>query len=134
MSEEEVKPEVAEGGEDDQSAAAEAPASDGAAAADGDDAGAGAAAEADGDAELEEMQRKVEEMEKEASKLKEMQEEVDKKIKGDDEPAKPDDALSSFVGQLDPAVTCEELQAHFQACGTINRVTILCDKFTSISK
>lgn len=35
----------------------------------------------------------------------------------------------SFVGQVDYEVTPEELQAHFASCGTINRVTILCDKF-----
>lgn len=32
--------------------------------------------------------------------------------------------------QVDYASTPEEIQAHFASCGTINRVTILCDKFT----
>ena len=36
--------------------------------------------------------------------------------------------------QVDYGATPEEIQAHFQACGTINRVTILCDKFTGHPK
>lgn len=35
--------------------------------------------------------------------------------------------LSSF--QVDYACTPEEVQQHFQSCGTVNRVTILTDKF-----
>lgn len=35
---------------------------------------------------------------------------------------------------MDYGATPEEIQAHFQACGTINRVTILCDKFTGHPK
>jgi polyadenylate-binding protein 2 len=38
------------------------------------------------------------------------------------------DARSVFVGNVDYAVTPEELQLHFQSCGTVNRVTILTDK------
>jgi polyadenylate-binding protein 2 len=36
--------------------------------------------------------------------------------------------------QVDYGATPEELQAHFQAVGTINRITILCDKFTGHPK
>jgi len=36
--------------------------------------------------------------------------------------------------QVDYSATPEELQGHFQACGTINRITILCDKFTGHPK
>jgi hypothetical protein len=39
-----------------------------------------------------------------------------------------------FRVQVDYSATPEELQAHFQACGTINRITILCDKFTGHPK
>ena len=39
------------------------------------------------------------------------------------------DARSIYVGNVDYAVTPEELQSHFQSCGTVNRVTILSDKF-----
>ncbi|THG22306.1 hypothetical protein TEA_024940 [Camellia sinensis var. sinensis] len=34
------------------------------------------------------------------------------------------DSRSIYVGRL-----CEEVQQHFQSCGTVNRVTILTDKF-----
>ncbi|WOO81357.1 Polyadenylate-binding protein 2 [Vanrija pseudolonga] len=37
-------------------------------------------------------------------------------------------------GQVDYGATPEEIQGHFQACGTINRVTILCDKFSGHPK
>jgi polyadenylate-binding protein 2 len=36
--------------------------------------------------------------------------------------------------KVDYASTPEEIQAHFQSCGSINRVTILCDKFTGHPK
>ena len=39
------------------------------------------------------------------------------------------DARSVYVGNVDYAVTPEELQVHFQSCGTVNRVTILSDRF-----
>lgn len=39
-----------------------------------------------------------------------------------------------FCVQVDYSATPEELQGHFQACGTINRITILCDKFTGHPK
>ncbi|GER42828.1 polyadenylate-binding protein family protein [Striga asiatica] len=38
-------------------------------------------------------------------------------------------SASSLVCQVDYACTPEEVQQHFQACGTVNRVTILSDKF-----
>lgn len=31
--------------------------------------------------------------------------------------------------QVDYAATAEELETHFHGCGSINRVTILCNKF-----
>ena len=44
------------------------------------------------------------------------------------------DGRSIFVGNVDFGGTPEEIQAHFSSCGTINRVTILCDKFTGRPK
>lgn len=44
------------------------------------------------------------------------------------------DARSVFVGNVDYSATPEEIQQHFQACGAINRITILCDKFTGHPK
>jgi polyadenylate-binding protein 2 len=44
------------------------------------------------------------------------------------------DARSVYVGNVDYAATPEELQAHFADCGTINRVTIMCNKATGTPK
>lgn len=44
------------------------------------------------------------------------------------------DIRSVYVGNVDYSTTSEELQAHFQGCGTINRVTILSDKYTGHPK
>lgn len=38
------------------------------------------------------------------------------------------DGRSVYVGNVDYSCTPEELQAHFQNCGTLQRVTILTDK------
>ncbi|KAK8475413.1 hypothetical protein V6N12_057203 [Hibiscus sabdariffa] len=35
----------------------------------------------------------------------------------------------NFIVQVDYACTPEEVQQHFQSCGTVNRVTILTDKY-----
>ena len=42
--------------------------------------------------------------------------------------------MCSPFSKVDYGATPEEIQAHFQACGIINRVTILCDKFTGHPK
>ncbi|XP_019250269.1 PREDICTED: polyadenylate-binding protein 2-like isoform X2 [Nicotiana attenuata] len=39
------------------------------------------------------------------------------------------DSRSVFVGNVDYSCTPEEVQQHFQACGTVNRVTIRTNKF-----
>ena len=41
---------------------------------------------------------------------------------------------NSYVGQVDYDASPDELQSHFEGCGTINRVTILCDKFSGRPK
>lgn len=38
------------------------------------------------------------------------------------------DNRSIYVGNVDYGATAEELEAHFHGCGSINRVTILCNK------
>ena len=43
-------------------------------------------------------------------------------------------ARSVLIFQVDYAVTPEELQNHFKDCGVINRITILCDKYTGQPK
>ena len=44
------------------------------------------------------------------------------------------DKRSVYVGQVDYGATPEELQDHFKSCGTINRITILVDKWTGSPK
>lgn len=38
------------------------------------------------------------------------------------------------MGQVDYSATPEELLSHFEACGTVERVTIVCDKMTGRPK
>ncbi|KAK4707800.1 hypothetical protein R3W88_028725 [Solanum pinnatisectum] len=95
---------------------------------------------ADDDAvkELDEMKKRLKEMEDEAAALREMQAKVEKEMGSVQDPASTAasqenrediDSRSIFVGNVDYACTPEEVQQHFQACGTVNRVTILTDKF-----
>jgi polyadenylate-binding protein 2 len=90
------------------------------------------------DQEIEDMKRRVLEMEEEAQKLNQMHEVVQSQIPKDAAAAAAAqvamDENSIYVGQVDYDSTPEELQALFQSCGTINRVTILCDKFTGQPK
>ncbi|VAI61109.1 unnamed protein product [Triticum turgidum subsp. durum] len=85
--------------------------------------------------ELDEMKRRLKEMEEEAAALRDMQAKVAKEMQGGDanastaEAKEQVDARSVYVGNVDYACTPEEVQQHFQACGTVNRVTILTDKF-----
>ncbi|XP_064393243.1 polyadenylate-binding protein 2-like isoform X2 [Halichondria panicea] len=96
---------------------------------------------ADDDPEIEAIKARVKEMEEEAEKLKEMQGEVDKQLMSTKTASFPTpeekaeaDARSVHIGNVDYQSTAEELGQHFQSCGPINRVTILCDKFTGHPK
>lgn len=81
------------------------------------------------------MKRRVAEMEAEAAKLREMQASLDQNERNDMREDKEDiDARSIFVGNVDYGASPEEIQTHFQSCGSINRVTILLDKFTGHPK
>lgn len=80
------------------------------------------------------MKKRVEEMEQEAQKLREMQASLDKEQNELREDKEDIDGRSIFVGNVDYGATPEEIQAHFQSCGSINRVTILLDKFTGHPK
>ncbi|PAV81520.1 hypothetical protein WR25_13942 [Diploscapter pachys] len=44
------------------------------------------------------------------------------------------DSKSVYVGNVDYATTAEDLERHFHGCGSVHRVTILCDKFTGHPK
>lgn len=121
-------------------APAAAPSSD---AAGGDD-------DAD-EAEIAAMRARVAEMEAEAAKLRELTAASEAAANGgaphatssssasgaagedvsmSDEDRAAVDARSIYVGNVDYNSTPEEIQQHFASCGTINRVTILFDKFT----
>lgn len=80
------------------------------------------------------MKRRVAEMEEEAAKLREMQANLDNQAEGMQESKSDVDSRSIFVGNVDYSASPEEIQAHFQSCGSINRVTILLDKFTGQPK
>ena len=73
-------------------------------------------------------------MEAEAAKLREMQATLDQQSNDLREDKEDIDARSIFVGNVDYGASPEEIQAHFQSCGSINRVTILLDKFTGHPK
>jgi polyadenylate-binding protein 2 len=93
-----------------------------------------------GDNELDLMKKRLQEMEEEAASLREMQAKVAQEMHipvvpdpatsaAADQTSKQEaDSRSIFVGNVDYSCTPEEVQQHFQSCGTVNRVTILTDK------
>lgn len=97
------------------------------------------------DPELEAIKARVREMEEEAEKIKAMQSEVEKQMNlsapsiGSPttlsiEERLDADSRSVWIGNVDYSATAEELEEHFNSCGSVNRVTILCDKFTGHPK
>ncbi|CAL3967617.1 unnamed protein product [Diplocarpon coronariae] len=90
--------------------------------------------EANDEEEISAMKKRVAEMEEEAAKLREMQASLDQQSNELSEDKEDIDSRSIFVGNVDYAASPEEIQAHFQGCGSINRVTILLDKFTGHPK
>lgn len=100
------------------------------------------------DADLEAIKARVKEMEEEAEKLKQMQDEVDRQMNIGTSPSTKSsqthmlsleekqeiDNRSIYVGNVDYSTTADDLEKHFHACGSVNRVTILTDKFTGHPK
>ncbi|KFA62833.1 hypothetical protein S40285_03795 [Stachybotrys chlorohalonatus IBT 40285] len=84
--------------------------------------------------EITAMKRRVAEMEEEAKKLREMQATLEQQSMDLADDKESVDSRSIFVGNVDYSASPEEIQAHFQSCGSINRVTILLDKFTGQPK
>ena len=86
--------------------------------------------------EIQAMKRRVAEMEQEAAKLREMQASLEERERTQEvgEDKSDVDSRSIFVGNVDYSASPEDIQAHFQSCGSINRVTILLDKFTGQPK
>ncbi|KAH6690617.1 hypothetical protein F5X68DRAFT_203364 [Plectosphaerella plurivora] len=99
-------------------------------------AGEGGNAEEEGhdEEEISAMKARVAEMEEEAAKLREMQATLDQQSQDLSDTKEDVDSRSIFVGNVDYSASPEEIQAHFQSCGSINRVTILLDKFTGQPK
>ncbi|KAH6835561.1 polyadenylate-binding protein 1 [Perilla frutescens var. hirtella] len=88
--------------------------------------------------ELETMKKRLQEIEEEAGALREMQAKVEKEMGATQDSSiasatqdekEEVDSRSIYVGNVDYVCTPEEVQQHFQSCGTVNRVTILTDKF-----
>ncbi|KAK8053764.1 hypothetical protein PG996_013065 [Apiospora saccharicola] len=79
-------------------------------------------------------ERRVAEMEDEAAKLREMQASLEQQGQDLSEDRSDVDSRSIFVGNVDYSASPEDIQAHFQECGSINRVTILLDKYTGQPK
>ncbi|CAN7030440.1 unnamed protein product, partial [Brassica oleracea var. botrytis] len=110
--------------------------------------------------DLEDMKKRIKEIEEEAGALREMQAKAEKDMGAgqglclsllfgecfipflllhhmNEDPSsaissaekEEVDSRSIHVGNVDYACTPEEVQQHFQSCGTVNRVTILTDKF-----
>jgi len=121
--------------------------------ANGEASGEGGAAVED--PELEAIKARVREMEEEAERLRQMQSEVEKQMMlggSAGAPTSPTapvtgapgfptieekmeaDNRSIYVGNVDYTATAEELEGHFHGCGSVERVTILCDKFTGHPK
>lgn len=91
--------------------------------------------------EIEDMKKRLKEMEEEAGALREMQAKVEKEMgssatsdpanaAADSTQAEKEevDSRSIYVGNVDYGCSPEEVQQHFQSCGTVNRVTILTDR------
>ncbi|KFQ49270.1 Polyadenylate-binding protein 2, partial [Pelecanus crispus] len=93
--------------------------------------------------ELEAIKARVREMEREDERLKELQLEAESRLIMSSEAGlfpkttkekMEVDQRSIYVGNVDYGGTAEELESHFNSCGQINRVTILCDKFSGHPK
>ncbi len=86
---------------------------------------------AEHDEELEDMKRRVQQMEDEAAKIEALSQQASNPSS---DPSSDVDSRSVYVGNVDYSVTPEELQSFFSSCGTVSRITILCDKFTGHPK
>ena len=99
--------------------------------------------------DLEVLQAEIARMEAEAARIAQETEDLEKKPSSTSATAAAatsstttsttDDTIkkdghSIYVGQVDYSTTPEELLSHFESCGTVERVTIVCDKFTGKPK
>jgi RNA recognition motif-containing protein len=95
--------------------------------------------EEDDEEDLEKLQAEIERMEAEAARITQETQDIEKGEGASNSAATKADSIkrdgcSIYVGQVDYSATPEELLAHFEACGTVERVTIVCDKMTGKPK
>ena len=101
----------------------------------------------DEEEDLEKLQKEIERMEAEAARITKETDDLEKqkqdtsstttttaKADSGEKSAEKKDACSIYVGQVDYSTTPEELLGHFEACGMVERVTIVCDKFSGRPK
>lgn len=103
------------------------------------------------DRDLFELKQHIKGMDEEAARLIQLQSEMEQQMKSTNSPTTSfglpfpstpmsaeekmeADQRSIYVGNVDYSATAQELEAHFHGCGSINRVTILCDKFSGHPK
>uniref|UniRef100_A0AAF5Q002 RRM domain-containing protein n=2 Tax=Wuchereria bancrofti TaxID=6293 RepID=A0AAF5Q002_WUCBA len=97
------------------------------------------------DPDMEALTNRMKEIEEEAQLIRQMQSDVEKQMNmstgsntsqsvASIEDKIEADSRSVYVGNVDYCSTAEELEAHFHGCGSVNRVTILTDKFTGHPK
>uniref|UniRef100_A0A2K5CEA5 RRM domain-containing protein n=1 Tax=Aotus nancymaae TaxID=37293 RepID=A0A2K5CEA5_AOTNA len=73
-------------------------------------------------------------MEEEAEKLKELQNQVEKQMNMSPPPGNAGPVIMSIEEKLEADARSIHLEAHFHGCGSVNRVTTLCDKFSGHPK
>lgn len=99
----------------------------------------------DDEEDLEKLQAEIARMEAEAARISHETEALNNNNNNTTTPTATDekesmektaarDKCSVYIGQVDYTATPEALVAHFEACGTVERVTIVCDKFTGKPK
>ncbi|XP_028298952.1 embryonic polyadenylate-binding protein 2 [Gouania willdenowi] len=100
------------------------------------------------DPELLAINARVQEMEEESERLREEEERRDavdmQHMTSSPQPGpfynmSPEERVdadnrSVYVGNVDYGATADELEIHFNGCGPVNRVTILCDRFSGHPK
>ncbi|XP_041917259.1 embryonic polyadenylate-binding protein 2 [Alosa sapidissima] len=94
--------------------------------------------------ELEAIKARVLELEEEAEKLREVQSLAERQLMYNPlaalfyhmnhEERIDADNRSVYVGNVDYSATAAELKVYFSGCGSVNRVTILCDRVTGHPK
>ncbi|OHT06241.1 Polyadenylate-binding protein 2 [Tritrichomonas foetus] len=83
--------------------------------------------------EEERKRKEEEELKKKAAEEKEKEERLALAAAEAIEP-QTNTSFSIFVNKVHPRVKKEQLEQHFKCCGSIKRVTIICDHYTHVPK